>query len=124
MSTDDETLLRRLDAERIEAMLTGDVAKLEELVDDDLSYSHSWGFETKRSWLDQIASGSIEYISIDYDVQKIHVSEHTSLHYGVMHGDLFVRGERKVHKHRLLAVWTKRDDDWKFTGYFSAPLND
>lgn len=124
MSHPEEALLRRLDDERIAAMLAGDVERLNELVDDDLHYSHSWGFESKRSWLDQIASGSIQYISIEYDVQKIHVNDHTSLHYGVMNGDLLIGGERKIHRHRVLAVWTKHGENWKFTGYFSAPRED
>lgn len=57
--------LLRVEAERFEAMVRGDVAALAPLLANELVYIHSNGIrETKKQFLDALRSGDIRYLSI------------------------------------------------------------
>src|SRR4030095_8999722 len=55
-----------LDRKRMQAMATKDVATLESLIADDLIYTHSSArLDTKRSLIDNMASGSTVYTAVE-----------------------------------------------------------
>jgi len=60
-----ETEVSRLDAQRIAAILQGDIKALERLYSDDLVYIHSAGrIDTKKGYLGALAAGNLTYFSI------------------------------------------------------------
>jgi ketosteroid isomerase-like protein len=61
-----EATIQDLDAQRMQAMVRGDLDTLRRLLGDDLTYTHASGiFDTKASLLDKIASGRLKYKSIE-----------------------------------------------------------
>jgi len=61
-----EATIQDLDAQRMQAMVRGDVDTLGRLLADDLTYTHASGiFDTKASLLSSIASGRLKYKSLE-----------------------------------------------------------
>lgn len=66
-----EQTLRQLEDERVEALVAGDIVKLERLFADDLTYTHATGvIQTKAEFLADLKSGKRAFKSMKHsDVQ-------------------------------------------------------
>ncbi len=65
MGGDVEQQILRVEAKRIDAMVAMDLAALDPILADDLSYSHSSGrTDTKASFLELVRSG--HYLGVDF----------------------------------------------------------
>ena len=63
-----ETEVLKLDRQRVEALLKGDLKTLERLYSDQLVYIHSAGkIDSKPPYLASLASGNLTYVSLTYD---------------------------------------------------------
>ena len=86
-----EAAVRRLEAQRAEALVKGDVAALGRILGDDLTYLHGSGvLDTKESLLASIASGRMKYVAFEESDLKVRV-------YGgaaVLTGKLAVKAKR------------------------------
>ena len=86
-----EAAVRKLEAQRAEAMLKADVATLGRILGDDLTYVHGSGVvDTKQSLLASISSGKMKYVAFDEIDLKVRV-------YGgaaVLTGKLAVKAKR------------------------------
>jgi hypothetical protein len=92
MSSEKEIL--SLEDKRIAAMLAKDLKALEDMLHDQLLYTHSSGItDIKGSWLDSIKSGNVKYKSASFS-------------------------ERKV---LFLNAWTRTPQGWKFVAWQSCP---
>jgi hypothetical protein len=92
MSSEKEIL--SLEDKRIAAMLAKDLKALEDMLHEQLLYTHSSGItDTKGSWLDSIKSGNVKYKSAPFS-------------------------ERKV---LFLNAWTRTPQGWKFVAWQSCP---
>src|ERR1700712_4586729 len=62
------------------AMVDGDKASLEKITADDLSYGHSSGkVEDKTAFVQALASGANDFVSIDLTEQTIKVNGNTAI---------------------------------------------
>lgn len=60
--------IKRLDSQRVEALLKNDVKALEKLFSDELVYIHSAGrIDSKQPYLASLATGNLTYVSLTYD---------------------------------------------------------
>lgn len=90
MSTKKEILT--LEDKRYAAMTSGDLASLEELLHDQLLYTHSSGMmDTKASWLLAMKSGKTRYKSVKCSGQQVR------------------------------DAWAKTPQGWKFVAWQSTP---
>ncbi|HWC29542.1 MAG TPA: nuclear transport factor 2 family protein, partial [Dehalococcoidia bacterium] len=65
-AADIEREVREADAGRVKALLESDLAALEALLGDDLTYVHSSGaLDTKTSYIESISSGRARYLAMD-----------------------------------------------------------
>jgi hypothetical protein len=105
------------------AQLGADTAALEELLADELSYTHSNGLvDTKRSYVDAIANKVFDYRSADRTDVAVEVIGDTAMITGrvAMH---VVAGPREVHlDSRYSAIWVRRDGAWQFLCWQSTPV--
>jgi hypothetical protein len=63
-----------------QAMISGNRSELESIVSDQLSYGHSSGHvDDKKSFVEKIASGKSDFVSIDLTEQVIAVSNKTAI---------------------------------------------
>ena len=96
------------------AMVSGERAALETIAADQLSYGHSSGLiETKTQFVEKIASGQSDFVSIEFKNQTISISKKTAIVRHELHAvtnDNNKPGE--VHL-KILLIWQKQGKEWK-----------
>ena len=96
------------------AMVNGTRATLDEIAASNLSYGHSSGtIEDKASFVENIASGKSDFVSIDLIDQKITVSGKTALVRHKLSGKTLNNGTPGVVNLGVLLVFQKQSGDWK-----------
>ena len=108
---------------RYRAMLDADLATLDRLCADDLSYAHSSGVrDTKAEYLAKVASGYYVYRRIDHPVERVAVVGDTAVVVGRMTADLVVDGAEKTIDNLALAVWVRAGAEWRLLAYAPTRL--
>src|SRR5919206_4379310 len=111
--TDAEKAVRAAEDRRYAAMVDTDLATLEELCADELSYTHSSGVrDTKAEYLGKVRSGYYDYHRIDHPVDRVEVVGDTAVVVGRMTADLHSDGTRKTIDNLSTAVWTRSAARW------------
>lgn len=102
-------------AERLRiAMIDGNRAQLEELVTDKLSYGHSGGaIDDKKTFVEKIASGQSDFVTIDITEQQISVSGKTAIVRHILKAKTNDGGKPGEVHLRILLVWQKQGGQWK-----------
>jgi hypothetical protein len=114
-----------LDAEarRYRAMLDADLAALDDLCADELSYAHSSGArDTKATYLGKVRSGYYVYRRIDHPHERVEVVGDTAIVVGRMTADLTVAGTAKTIDNLALAVWVRTGTGWRLLAYAPTQL--
>jgi len=111
------------DAARSRATIAGDLAALERLLHDDLTYAHSSGFtDTKRSFLDALATGRFRYRRIEHADETVRVYGGSALVTGRATIDIDVDGAPRTLRLAFLAVWVETSAGWQLAAWQSATL--
>ena len=96
------------------AMVKADSVMLDQLTMDELSYGHSGGHvDDKKEFVQKLASGKSDFVSINFSEQTITVSGKTAV---VRHKlNAFTNDNGKPGEVHLLVllVWQKIDGKWK-----------
>ena len=109
--------------ERYAALLGPDLATLDRLFADGLSYAHSSGArDTKAEYLHKIESGYYVYLRVDHPVERVEVVGDTAMVVGRMTADIVVQGTPKTIDNLALAVWTRADGTWRLLAYAPTVL--
>ena len=112
-----------LEERRIVAMTHQDFGALEQLVHDQLVYTHSTAaVDNKASWLGSMKSGRVKYKSANVTEQKVRIFGDVALVTGRAEMGAEVGGQAKTLRLRFLDAWTKTPQGWKFVAWQSTPL--
>jgi ketosteroid isomerase-like protein len=97
------------------AMVNGDRAVLENLVAAQLSYGHSGGhIDDKKEFVEKLASGNSDFLSIDLSEQTISVSGQTAIVRHILTAKTHDKGKDPADiKLRIILVWQKQGGKWK-----------
>lgn len=99
------------------AMVSGERAALESIAADQLSYGHSSGLvETKAQFVEKIASGASDFVTIELKNQTISISGNTAIVRHELHAttnDNNKPGEAHI---RIMLVFQKQGKEWKLLG--------
>ena len=110
-----------LENRRIEAMIKGDVQTLEEILADDLIYTHTTArLDTKASFIDAVATGRTNYRSVEREDVKVRQFGDTAIVTG--HAKFHV-GENKFEA-RYIDVYAKRNGAWQMVAWQSTRIPD
>jgi len=110
--------IRALEDRRYQALTDGDVAALEELFADDFVYTHSdTKTDSKRSFIDKLATGALKYGQLSHPVSAIVVRADTALVFGDMRGDVQVGDEQRKLNSKSLSVWVRDDGRWALLAF-------
>lgn len=97
-----------------QAMISGNQTNLESIVMDKLSYGHSGGLvEDKREFVEKIASGKSDFVTIDLSEQTISISDETAIVRHILKAKINDGGKPGEVHLRILLVWQKKNGEWK-----------
>jgi ketosteroid isomerase-like protein len=120
---DDVATVLAAEDRRYQAMIDTDLATLDEMLDDRLSYAHSSGArDTKDEYLAKVRSGYYDYLRIDHPVERVEVVGDTAIVVGRMTCDLTVQGTPKTIDNLALAVWVRAAGEWRLLAYAPTTL--
>ncbi len=110
-----------LENRRVEAMIKGDVQALEEILADDLIYTHTTArIDTKASFIAAISSGRSNYQSVERKDVKVRQFGDSAVVTG--HAKFHV-GENEFEA-RFIDVYAKRNGTWQMVAWQSTRLPD
>jgi ketosteroid isomerase-like protein len=112
--------VRRAERSRIEALVSSDLPRLERLLGDDLTYTHSTGTkESKTEFLRRIQSGELKYDSMQHqnDV-SVRVYGDTSVLTGTYRVKVRAQGQTLNLHVRFTEVWVEQDrGSWRLVAW-------
>lgn len=122
---DDVAAVLAAEDERYRAMIDADLAALDRLCADELSYAHSSGVrDTKPEYFAKVRSGYYVYRRVDHPVERVEVVGDTGVVVGRMTADLLVDGVPKTIDNLALAVWVRGGNGWRLLAYAPTRLPD
>lgn len=96
------------------AMVDGDKASLEKIAAAELSYGHSSGkLEDKAAFVEAIASGKSDFVTIDLTEQTITVSGDVAIVRHKLAATTNDGGKPGTVNLAILTVWKKQGKEWK-----------
>jgi len=96
------------------AMVDGDKSALEKIAATELTYGHSSGkLEDKAAFVEAIASGKSDFVSIDLTEQTITVSGDVAIVRHKLAAETNDGGKPGSVKLAILTVWKKQGKEWK-----------
>ncbi|MFC5947457.1 MFS transporter [Pseudonocardia lutea] len=111
-----------LEDRRYQAMVDNDTKALQELLSDELVYTHSNATrDTKHSYLDKVTAGFFVYHSVEHPVETLVVRDGLAVLTGQMRARVTNNGVERQLDNACLAVWAKEGEDWKFVAYQPTP---
>lgn len=115
--------VRSLEERRYAAMVAGDVATLEKLIDDALTYTHSSGVvDTKASYIAGVRDKVWEYKTITRDHERVVIRGACGLVFCRLRIDLDVRGVPRKVDSNALAVWVQDGAAMRLVAVHSAAV--
>lgn len=97
-----------------EAMISGERKQLESIAAPELSYGHSGNkVENKAEFVEAIASGNSDFVSIELANQTIKVAGSTAIVRHVLTGKTNDKGVPGAVNLRILLIFQKQHGDWK-----------
>ena len=122
-AADVEREVREADAGRVKALLENDLAALDALLGDDLTYVHSNGhLDTKATYIEGLRSGSSRYLTMDMSEMTVRATSDTAVINAKFDARVLVRGREINPTPRVLIVYAKRDGRWQMIAWQSTPI--
>jgi len=96
------------------AMISGERQALEDIAAADLSYGHSGGkLEDKAAFVEAIASGKSDFVSIDLKNQTVKITGKTAIVRHELHAKTNDGGKPGDVHIGIMLVWQKQGKEWK-----------
>jgi ketosteroid isomerase-like protein len=111
------------DGRRVQALLSNDLAALEDLLADDLTYVHSNGnLDTKDTYIGALRSGATRYLSMVMSGLSVRTDGNTAVVAGSFEARVQTRNGEVNPKPRVLIVYVKRDGRWQMLAWQSTSI--
>ena len=118
-----EQEIMQLEQERVDAVVKGDTAKLEQMFADELVYTHSNArVESKSDFLNSVKTGSIKYEAMKHSNVKVSMYGNTAVMRGESDIKVVNNGQPVAFRIRFLNVYVKKDGRWQMTAWQSTRL--
>jgi hypothetical protein len=111
-----EQEIMRVETKRIDAMVALDLAALDPILADDLTYSHSSGrTDTKASFLELVRSG--HYLGVDFVKRDIVAFGNAAIVRGLAQMRVNHDGENLSYPILFLEAYALRGSNWKLVAW-------
>lgn len=99
------------------AMIDGNKSALENIASDALTYGHSSGkIQNKAAFVEAIASGQSDFVTIDLTGQTIVVKDNTAIVRHKFSAQTNDNGKAGTVNLGIMLVWAKEKGTWKLLG--------
>ena len=113
-----------LDREWAQACVQADIAKLEQILADDLTYTHSSGqIQTKAEFIATVREGKTRYRSIEFQQSTARIYGNTAVTNNEVRVNLTVDGRDVTVHARFLHVWAKEHARWQLTAHQGTKID-
>lgn len=117
-------VITSLEARRFKAMTEGDLAALDRMLGDDLTYTHATGWtQSKSELLESLRSGKLRYLSIEPANEKIRSYGTTAVGTGRAVFKVRADGKETDLQLRFIDVYARRHGRWQLVAWQSTRLN-
>jgi ketosteroid isomerase-like protein len=118
------TAIRELERRRYAAMSAADIAELDGLLAEQLTYTHSNASrDTKAEYLAQVTDGTFDYGPIAHVEHDVVVRDHVVLVIGEMTADAVIHGAPRSIRNAGLSVWVRGGaEGWELAAYQPTPI--
>lgn len=117
--------LEALERQRFEAMTTKNIALLQEMLADDLTYLHSNGLlENKQQHLNNISTGYLTYNTLQPETMTVRVHGRSAIGNGIIHVAGVANGKPFDIRLRYTDVYFKKKRKWKLAAWQSLRLEE
>jgi hypothetical protein len=121
-SSDEKAVAAKVEQMRL-AMVNGDRKILGEIAANELSYGHSSGtIEDKNTFVENIASGKSDFVSLDISEQTIRIIKDVAIVRHKLIGQTNDNGKTGSVKINVLLVWQKQKGQWKLIARQAAKI--
>jgi ketosteroid isomerase-like protein len=121
-SSQEEEILA-IETERTQAMIAGDLATLERILGDDLTYVHATGqVESKAEFLARLKSGDLKYKAMPREGVIVRVLGDAAVVTGKATLDAESKGESRTFPLRFTEVHVRRGGRWQMIAYQSTRI--
>ena len=122
-SQQDEQELLRCQQRRLAAMVAVDLATLDELLAEDMTYTHSSGtLESKTQHLDALRSGRLNYESLTADDVRVRIYGDVGIVTGTSTIGVASGGQSRILRVRFTDVYHRANGRWQMVAWQSTRL--
>lgn len=116
--------IKKREDRRFQAMIDSDFNTLEELLGDDLIYTHSTAqADTRAEYIALCKKGVFKYLKIERPVENMQVyGDDTVIVTGHTRMDAIIEGTLKLLNSRYTNVWRKGPKGWQMVVWQSTPI--
>jgi uncharacterized protein YciI len=118
-----EQEIREIETRRFKAMTDQDIAALDRILSDDLTYTHSNArVDTKAQYISSIRSGELKYLSILPSELKVRAYGNTAVVTGRAAMKLEIRGQAATMELRFTDTYVLQDGRWQMVTWESTRI--
>ncbi len=115
--------IKALDAQRTQALLAGDIDKVESFLGSSLHYVHSSSTDEDRAlYLQKLRDGFYQYKALESTGQDYRRFGDTVIINGKIHVHVIAGGNNKDFNARYTQIWVVENGDWKMVGWQTTLL--
>lgn len=104
-------------------MVRGDVAALDEILSEDLTYTHTSGeVDSKEQFISTLRSGALRYESITPERPQVRVYGSAAIVTGTSLMKIEVHGRNLSLRIRFMDVYVKKHDRWEMVAWQATRL--
>lgn len=116
--------IQALDREWAQACVQVDLAKLEQILSDDLTYTHSSGqTQTKAEFIATVREGKTGYRSIEFQHSNVRLYGDSAVSNSEVRVNLTVDGKDVSVHPRFLHVWVKQNGHWQLAAHQGTKID-
>lgn len=111
------------EARRCDAMVAADIAALDRLLSDRLTWTHASAHQdNKASFLAALQAGNIRYLEIRRSDEQVHLHGEMAVVTGLADMRANINGEERQLRNRYTNVWAKADEGWQMVAWQSTAV--
>jgi hypothetical protein len=118
-----EQLLRRFNKEWVEALIQGDTATLNRLMDEGCIFTYALSGDDRAQFIADVESGDLKVHSLKRDNVEVRIYGSTGVLIAYDDADWLYKGRPIRGYYRTLHVYARRDGVWQIVAIQSSPIN-